>query len=382
MCDGSSAYSMANLECIVPLATLIEAPYNLEYNDSIWARVIATNIFGDSQESNSGNGAVVYVVPDAPINLVKNIELSNDSQMAFSWEPAAFDGGQPVTEYRVQYDQAEGLFIPLETVTDPEYVTSFETSPGSTYAFVVEAKSSVGFSVFSAPIYILAAQKADVPSPPVSTIDAATIIISWSVAYDGATPITAYQILIRHADGLNFSEDLESCDGSDPTVISEQRCVVPVGTLRAAPFNLDWGVSVWAKVSATNVIGTTEFSSEGNGAIMLTSPDAPINLANVPEITTGSQIGLVWEDGAIDGGADVIDYKITWDQGTGEETVLVQFLNAQSYTVTGLTASVTYVFKVQSRNSFGYSAYSTPVAILSAQTPNIPAAPSTSFIGD
>jgi len=89
--------------------------------------------------------------------------------------------------------------------------------------------------------------------------------------------------------------------------------VVPVGTLRAAPFNLDWGVSVWAKVSATNVIGTTEFSSEGNGAIMLTSPDAPINLANVPEITTGSQIGLVWEDGAIDGGADVIDYKITWD---------------------------------------------------------------------
>ena len=373
---------MANLECIVPLATLIEAPYNLEYNDSIWARVIATNIFGDSQESNSGNGAVVYVVPDAPINLVKNIELSNDSQMAFSWEPAAFDGGQPVTEYRVQYDQAEGLFIPLETVTDPEYVTSFETSPGSTYAFVVEAKSSVGFSVFSAPIYILAAQKADVPSPPVSTIDAATIIISWSVAYDGATPITAYQILIRHADGLNFSEDLESCDGSDPTVISEQRCVVPVGTLRAAPFNLDWGVSVWAKVSATNVIGTTEFSSEGNGAIMLTSPDAPINLANVPEITTGSQIGLVWEDGAIDGGADVIDYKITWDQGTGEETVLVQFLNAQSYTVTGLTARVTYVFKIQSRNSFGYSAYSTPVAILSAQTPNIPAAPSTSFIGD
>jgi len=62
--------------------------------------------------------------------------------------------------------------------------------------------------------------------------------------------------------------------------------------------------------------------------------------------------------------------------------VLVQFLNAQSYTVTGLTASVTYTFKVQSRNSFGYSAYSTPVAILSAQTPNIPAAPSTSFIGD
>jgi hypothetical protein len=99
---------------------------------------------------------------------------------------------------------------------------------------------------------------------------------------------------------------------------------------------------------------------------MLTTPDAPINLANVPGITTGSQIGLVWEDGAIDGGADVTDYTLSWDRAIGSWEVLDTGVLTQSYTVTGLTASLTYSFKVQSVNSHGISDYSDPISILSA----------------
>lgn len=65
-------------------------------------------------------------------------------------------------------------------------------------------------------------------------------------------------------------------------------CVVPVTTLRSTPFNLEWGASIWAKMTATNIIGTTDESAPGNGAIMLTSPDKPLDLENVPEITSGS----------------------------------------------------------------------------------------------
>ena len=68
---------MTNKKCVVPLATLIQSPYNLAYADSIWCKVTAHNIFGSSPESNSGNGAVVYVVPDAPVNLVQNMALTN-----------------------------------------------------------------------------------------------------------------------------------------------------------------------------------------------------------------------------------------------------------------------------------------------------------------
>jgi hypothetical protein len=46
---------------------------------------------------------------------------------------------------------------------------------------------------------------------------------------------------------------------------------------------------------------------------MLTAPDAPLDLQNVPEITTGSQIGLIWTEGLVSGGDTVEDYTIIWD---------------------------------------------------------------------
>lgn len=156
VCDGASDYSMANEECIVPLATLLEPPYELEFEDSIYARLSATNLFGTSEMSNSGNGAIMKVVPDAPINLVKNTVLSSKSVIAFSWTKADFDGGEEVIDYRIIYDQAEGLYIPLDTTTALSYSTtetpSLELSPGSTYSFAVEARSTVGYSVSSTPL--------------------------------------------------------------------------------------------------------------------------------------------------------------------------------------------------------------------------------------
>lgn len=47
------------------------------YGDSIYAKFVASNIYGVSPESNSGNGATVVVVPDPPINLVKNVLSSS-----------------------------------------------------------------------------------------------------------------------------------------------------------------------------------------------------------------------------------------------------------------------------------------------------------------
>ena len=35
-------------------------------------------------------------------------------------------------------------------------------------------------------------------------------------------------------------------------------------------------------------------SAAGNGGIILTNPDAPVNLANAPLITRSNQIGITW----------------------------------------------------------------------------------------
>jgi hypothetical protein len=114
--------------------------------------------------------------------------------------------------------------------------------------------------------------------------------------------------MIRHGDGINYSTELTTCNGSNSAIVSALSCTVPVNLLRTSPFSLEWGSSIWAKITVTNIIGTTAYSAPGNGAIMLTSSDAPLELKNVPEITTGSQIGLIWTDGLVSGGAPVEDY--------------------------------------------------------------------------
>jgi|LakMenEpi03Aug12_release.lakeMendotaPanAssembly.Ray.scaffolds.fasta_scaffold5068720_1 hypothetical protein len=50
----------------------------------------------------------MVLVPDAPTQLTKNTALSNKFVISFTWREAAFNGGQPVFEYRISYDQAAG----------------------------------------------------------------------------------------------------------------------------------------------------------------------------------------------------------------------------------------------------------------------------------
>lgn len=41
-------------------------------------------------------------------------------------------------------------------------------------------------------------------------------------------------------------------------------------------------------------------------------PDAPLLLQNVAEQTTASQIGVQWNEGAYNGGSQVLDYELSY----------------------------------------------------------------------
>lgn len=56
-------------------------------------------------------------------------------------------------------------------------------------------------------------------------------------------------------------------------------------------------------------------SEAGTGALTKLIPDAPINLANDATTTDASQIRFIWQDGVSNGGTEVIDYTIFYDQG-------------------------------------------------------------------
>jgi hypothetical protein len=74
-------------------------------------------------------------------------------------------------------------------------------------------------------------------------------------------------------------------------------------------------------VQARNVKGWSVFSEFGSGALIWRIPDVPINLRNVPSLTDKDSIGLMWEDGLEDGGTEVLDYLVYYDNGTGDNFI-------------------------------------------------------------
>jgi hypothetical protein len=83
--------------------------------------------------------------------------------------------------------------------------------------------------------------------------------------------------------------------------------------LTSTPFSLPWGSSIFAKIQANNTYGLSGISPGGNGAIILTNPDAPLNLVEVMAAKTSKSIGLSWTQGVQNGGAPVTNYTISYN---------------------------------------------------------------------
>lgn len=87
--------------------------------------------------------------------------------------------------------------------------------------------------------------------------------------------------------------------------------------LRATPFNLAWGQDVYAKVAAINAYGVSLTSVEGNGAKIITYASAPILLGEDYSKRTATSLSLTWSPGSQNGGSEVIDYQISYDNASG-----------------------------------------------------------------
>jgi hypothetical protein len=127
-------------------------------------------------------------------------------------------------------------------------------------------------------------------------------------------------------------------------------------------------------VLARNIVGSSNASISGNGAIITTNPNPPTSLANNAAVTSSSLIALTWVAPTIDGGSAIIDYRVSWDQGTSNYVILVQGVTTAYYSTTAtLTANTIYKFKVESRNAFGHStSFSNEVSIRAASVPTAP----------
>jgi len=208
-------------------------------------------------------------------------------------------------------------------ILDKVYQTKVTLTPGANYKFKVEARNSVGYSLPSQELMILCAQPPDQPLPPVTTRSESEVILKWDAPWNGGSDILSYTVSFMHSDGQTFTVDTSMCDGSLTEIIASRTCTIASTVFTQTPFNHAWGSGIYAKVFATNIKGISVESLSGNGAVILRIPDVPVLLANVPEITSATTIGLSWSDGVDNGGTAVIDYTLSYARVPNDYETLV-----------------------------------------------------------
>jgi len=83
--------------------------------------------------------------------------------------------------------------------------------------------------------------------------------------------------------------------------------------LLQSPYSLTWGYNVYVKIVSFNAFGTSVTSVEGFGAVLLTYPDAPMYLVETVTSRTTTSVSFSWSNGVSNGGAAIIDYRISYD---------------------------------------------------------------------
>lgn len=138
--------------------------------------------------------------PDAPRTLGYDEDNTSGTQIALTWVQGANNYGSAVISYRVSSDGGAGdgsYSVIAETVSGTSY-TATSLTAGTTYSFKVEATNEFGYSDFSDPVSILAAQ---VPDKPINLANDASITsstkigITWAPAtFDGGSAVIDYRV--------------------------------------------------------------------------------------------------------------------------------------------------------------------------------------------
>jgi hypothetical protein len=165
-----------------------------------------------------------------------------------------------------------------------------------------------------------------VPAAPTTTNPSSTTVgITWIAPAQGSTPITGYSVAIRQSNGLTYSA-YSGCTGTAIT------CTIANSVLQSAPYSLADASIVYAFVLATSLIGSSNYSAAGLGAILPRIPDVPAAPTTTnPSSTT---VGVAWV-APVDGGSPITGYSVAIRLSDG-----VTFAAYSGCTGTALTCTI------------------------------------------
>ncbi len=289
--------------------------------------------------------------PSSPKNVYATAEAQ---QITLIWEPPAFEGGSPVTNYKI----FKGIISDEETFhqeldTKLFYIDT-DVYYNVTYYYKISAVNSIGESGKSFEVDVTPVPDPTPPGAPLGLVAIAGIeevSLEWSTpVYDGGSPITNYKIYKGTTSGpLPFFTE--------------------IGTeLSFKDTNVSSGSAYWYYVSAVNNIGVGKQSNK----VSVQLPEVPFAPQNLDAKYGFSYVNLSWKPPNLNGGLPITNYLIYKNTSSGSEGSPIKIGNVTFNNDTNVVNGALYYYRVSAVNSVGESPKSNMVSVIPGKVPTSP----------
>jgi len=275
----------------------------------------SVNLAGDSSTATYSSSVVPRTIPDAPIIVALT---PGNTIIDVSYSAPENNGGNTIIGYRYSLDGTTYSNMGAS----PYRITGL--SNGQTYIVFIDASNAAGYSDDASGVAI----PRTVPSAPKNltlTLGDGTIQFVFETPdSSGGDAILGYRYLYSPGGSYAFLSDTE---------------------LGATISGLNNGTSYTITVDASNAAGYSAVASVQMTPYRI--PDVP----TIDSLTPGNQSITIAYSLSFDGGTPVIGYRYSIDGGDTYTT-----MDANPYTIYGLTNGTEYTVQVDVSNIAGYSA--------------------------
>ena len=249
----------------------------LAYGTTYYYQVSGVNAKGEGPRSNEASNTTRATVPDAPQAVVAS---AGDGYVNLSWSAPAFNGGAPITNYRVYRGTTSGGETLLAEIGPSPTFNDTGLANGQTYFYNVTAVNSAGEGAPSNEVSAIPGSRPSAPRNVQANAGNALVTLTWQVpATIGGSAITGYTVYRGTASGaLTRLTSLGDILSYTDTAVTNGRTyyyqVSSSNGLGEGPRSTE--VSVTPRAPPDTILPTVAIVSPANGSV-LTSPTVTVS---------------------------------------------------------------------------------------------------------